>query len=53
MAISPICSRCLLELEEPGAILLSPPNEKEQVQKFHLCLACYGEVAEWLKALAC
>ena len=53
MAIKPICDKCQKELDEPGAILLSPPNEKGQVQKFHLCLRCYGEVAEWLKAPAC
>jgi len=60
MAIRPECHKCLQELDEPGAILLSPPYEADeadeaslrflpqQVWKLHLCVSCYSELREWL-----
>jgi len=57
MSIRPECNKCLQELDEPGAILLSPPYEADeaslrflpqQVRKFHLCVSCYRELVEWL-----
>jgi len=48
MSIRPECNKCLQELEEPGAIILSPPDGA-LVQKFHLCATCYGELVEWLE----
>jgi len=44
MAIKPKCDRCKEELEEFGAILLSPPDAESKVKKFHLCKKCYEEV---------
>ena len=41
MAIKPKCDRCRKELKEFGAILLSPPDKKNTVKKFHLCVLCY------------
>lgn len=41
MAISPKCDICRKELQEFGAILLSPPNDQSQVIKHHLCVICY------------
>lgn len=41
MAINPTCDKCGIELSEFGGILLSPPNEKGLVKKFHLCVKCY------------
>lgn len=41
MAIKPHCDRCKKELNEFGAILLSPPNMQNEVQKYHLCKTCY------------
>lgn len=41
--INPVCNRCGKELNEFGAILLSPP-EGDSVKKMHLCLACYSSV---------
>ena len=35
MAITPLCDSCGRELIAPGALLLSPPNAKQQVKKFH------------------
>jgi hypothetical protein len=48
MAISPRCDACSNELTEFGAILLSPPNEKQEVKKSHLCKACYAKIAKQL-----
>lgn len=42
--IKPVCSRCGKELDDFGAILLSPPDSKGMVKKIHLCRSCYGEV---------
>lgn len=41
--INPICDYCKNELEDFGAILLSPPN-KLIVKKFHVCLTCYEKI---------
>ena len=44
MAIKPICDKCGNELTEFGAILFSPPEQKNTVKKFHLCKKCYNEI---------
>lgn len=41
MVINPICDKCKIELEDYGAILLSPPDENNKVTKFHICKECY------------
>ncbi len=41
MAIKPICDKCKKELQEFGAILLSPPDKESKVIKFHICKICY------------
>lgn len=50
MAISPKCDKCGEELAEFGAILLSPPDEKSTVKKFHICKTCYQEYEADLEA---
>lgn len=35
---------CKTELVDYGAILLSPPNAKGEVKKFHICKACYQKI---------
>ena len=48
MAIQPQCDKCKKELTEFGAILLSPPDVKNMVRKFHLCKECYQKMTtEW------
>jgi hypothetical protein len=32
---------CKRELNEPGAVLISPPQGNDVVIKFHLCKSCY------------
>ena len=44
MAIKPQCDYCKRELVDFGAILLSPPDEENQVTKFHVCKGCYEKV---------
>ncbi len=39
--IAPKCEMCGHELEEFGAILLSPPNRDNMVVKEHICVKCY------------
>ena len=45
MPIKPICDKCKEELNEFGAILLSPPDKDKKVKKFHLCKKCYQEIS--------
>jgi hypothetical protein len=49
MAIEPTCDHCGDELHTYGAILLSPPNKNNVVQKYHYCIACYKELKKILK----
>ena len=42
--IKPKCYICKDELDEFGAILLSPPDKKNRIKKFHLCKFCYKHV---------
>jgi hypothetical protein len=49
MAIKPTCDVCKKELKDFGAILLSPPNKKNIVKKFHVCKVCYAEIKKEYK----
>ena len=40
MSIKVIC-RCGKELNEPGAILWSPPDKEGKCVKTHICKECY------------
>jgi len=44
MSIKPKCDFCGKELNEFGAILLSPPDKNNKVIKYHLCVDCYEKV---------
>ncbi len=46
MAIKPICDFCKKELDDYGALLFSPPNEKSEVKKFHICRSCFNKILE-------
>jgi DNA-directed RNA polymerase subunit RPC12/RpoP len=39
--IKPICSRCGEKLTKFGAILLSPPDKKDKIKKYHICKDCF------------
>ncbi len=49
MSIKPSCDKCKEELNEFGAILLSPPDSDSQVDKMHLCVNCYDQMLEIIK----
>jgi hypothetical protein len=49
MPITPRCDKCKEELNEFGAILLSPPDTDSQVDKMHLCVNCYEDLMEIVK----
>jgi hypothetical protein len=40
--INPLCDKCGNELNEFGAILLSPPDSNDEHLKSHICVSCYG-----------
>ena len=42
--IKPVCDVCKKELTDFGAILLSPPDKKGMVRKFHVCKKCYEKI---------
>jgi hypothetical protein len=44
MSIKPSCDKCKKELDDFGGILLSPPDEDNKVEKFHLCKECYRKI---------
>ena len=39
--IKPICSLCKKELDDIGGIILSPPDDSNRVEKYHICKLCY------------
>jgi hypothetical protein len=49
--IEPKCDRCEEELEEFGAIVLSPPNKQSLCKKFHLCKNCFLLFENWVEKI--
>jgi hypothetical protein len=49
MAIAPKCCDCGAELDDPGALLFSPPTG-HVVFKHHLCVNCYQSVLALISA---
>lgn len=47
-----ICDVCGTELDEPGAILLSPPDEVSSVIKAHVCRGCWDDLTVTIKEMA-
>lgn len=42
------CDFCGKELDEPGALMFSPPKD-DIVRKYHICIKCFNAlVTEWL-----
>jgi len=44
------CALCRKELEEPGALLFSPPTMDISVDKVHWCVECYKRQKDLLAA---
>lgn len=41
--IEVICNHCNKPLDQPGALMFSPPSKSHTVRKFHLCVKCWKE----------
>jgi len=41
------CYKCGKDLEEPGALIFSPPKDN-RVDKIHLCIICWRDLRDWL-----
>ena len=41
------CNKCLRTLLLPGALIFGPPDENDQVLKYHLCRSCYLDLGTW------
>jgi hypothetical protein len=46
--ISPRCDKCGENLTAFGALAFSPPDERDMVRKYHLCVECFARLEEWL-----
>jgi hypothetical protein len=46
LAIKPICDSCGKELDRFGGLLLSPPDSKNRVRKYHLCVKCFNSITK-------
>ena len=51
MALRPRCDRCRKELKRFGGLLFSPPDKKNIVKKYHLCISCYRKFSKQLRKL--
>jgi len=49
MGIKPKCDKCGNELSNFGALLFSPPDEKNITKKYHICEKCYENMKKALK----
>ena len=38
------CNWCFAILEEPGALVFTPPDPHGQCKKIHVCVGCYARV---------
>jgi hypothetical protein len=48
--IAPTCQKCGAELDEPGALVFSPPQTlgAGSVVKYHVCADCWQKLLSWL-----
>lgn len=46
MALEIQCFMCDTELDEPGALLFSPPTPRGRTTKRHLCVGCW-KILDW------
>ena len=46
------CIRCGYELDLTGALLFSPPDDMDSVEKYHICRQCYYKVKEYLDRIS-
>ena len=46
--IEPACHKCLKELEDYGAIVLSPPERDGRCDKYHICKKCWEKLLDFM-----
>lgn len=51
MSLTVDCFMCDTELDEPGAILFSPPTKTGLVRKRHLCIECSKLMDKYFKRI--
>lgn len=49
MAIKPVCDNCKNELNAFGGLMFSPPDSKNIVKKYHLCVDCFNKIVSEFK----
>lgn len=50
MALYIDCDRCGSELNEPSALVFSPPSKfGNAVTKYHICEDCFYGLSEWME----
>jgi len=45
------CSFCSNDMEDPGALLFSPPTMGEDCKKYHVCTECFFNVMKILNKI--
>lgn len=48
MALNLRCDRCWREIDEPAALVFSPPRQGQCVKK-HICGQCWHALWEWIE----
>lgn len=51
MALHINCDICEEELNEPGAIILDPPDSDDCVYKMHICKKCWHRLMRMMSTL--
>lgn len=51
MALYIDCNKCGLSLDEPGALVFSPPSKfGSAVTKYHICESCFYDLNDWMES---
>jgi hypothetical protein len=45
------CNKCNKSLKNLGGLIFSPPDDRNQVVKYHVCVSCYGGLFDWIHSL--
>lgn len=51
MALTVECFMCATELDQPGALIFSPPNKAGNTKKRHLCVECFKLLEKYFKRI--
>lgn len=48
MSLEIKCDKCKKELDVPGGLIFSPPDNSNQTLKIHICIDCFKGLYNWL-----